>query len=540
MKRIISCVLLTVFICAFISGCTVVKKASYTLSGTVGKSNRIIGNIYSGVNYWSRDTLLAQMPFNTKEFFDENMDFIDTVEIMSATGGNENLDLYKDPLNYEVLDDYDFQPLIDCCKYIVDLGLRPSLKLGNIPLKLTGKPFKDGEFGVTVYPPSEDNYVNYYLYLKNCVQALSDEFGVEEVKTWRFGTITEAENPGWIQCTDEEFIKIYDCTVAAVEQVLGKEAEIGIHFMDYCSRTKAIFKHCSSGTNFITGESGVSLDYIDISYYIQNKTEYDLLDLRVTTVKSDAESYGLNIKVGVGEGRILRSKYDGAPLTSRILGDSYQAAMDTRNFMEAVEADIDYIWQWPNLTSAAVAPGLKLIGLKVQQLLKNTYGSYYNPMKRYSGGLSLHEYIKGFTAYNEAEDKAYAALYSMNIGGVSAKTKNISVKLDLPWNNGRVRIKKYIIDNSVNYFDEWTADYTAAGYTSAANNFGWALESPFDSNTWSSDLCKLFLSGYEKYKTYDIEPQAVESTQQIVNGQIELYTGITSDSVIYYEIELIG
>lgn len=83
-----------------------------------------------------------------------------------------------------VLDDYDFTRLIENCRGILALGAKPHLKLGGVPVKFTSD-YEYGGFGMNVYPP--DNYNVYYNYIKATASALVDEFGRDEVLSWRFG-----------------------------------------------------------------------------------------------------------------------------------------------------------------------------------------------------------------------------------------------------------------------------------------------------------------------------------------------------------------
>ena len=98
------------------------------------------------------------------------------------------------------------------------------IKTGNVPLKFTSNPVL-GAMRVNLLPP--DDYLRYHIYIKAVIQAMVDEFGAEEVASWRFGVFTEFENPDWFcvindqDSTKDAFLKIYDCTVSAIEHVLG-------------------------------------------------------------------------------------------------------------------------------------------------------------------------------------------------------------------------------------------------------------------------------------------------------------------------------
>ena len=76
-------------------------------------------------------------------------EFAEYMENMGATGGNDRRDCFKDPANRAVLDDYDFSRLVAGCRNIVRLGLKPYLKLGNVPRKFSSN-IDSGDFGMNM------------------------------------------------------------------------------------------------------------------------------------------------------------------------------------------------------------------------------------------------------------------------------------------------------------------------------------------------------------------------------------------------------
>ena len=69
---------------------------------------------------------------------------------MQCTGGAANRDLFKDPLDFDTLDDYDFSSLITSCKGILTYGAKPHLKLGSVPLKYSALARTDTTFGTNI------------------------------------------------------------------------------------------------------------------------------------------------------------------------------------------------------------------------------------------------------------------------------------------------------------------------------------------------------------------------------------------------------
>ncbi len=90
-------------------------------------------NVVNNVNVWS----IEGNPFVGAKVNEENniFEFVDYVQLMQCSGGTEARDLFINPLDKTVLDDYDFTRLIENCRGVLNLGAKPMLKLGSVPLK---------------------------------------------------------------------------------------------------------------------------------------------------------------------------------------------------------------------------------------------------------------------------------------------------------------------------------------------------------------------------------------------------------------------
>ena len=201
---------------------------------------KTITNKFGDVNMWWRDqTWMKQAAAQPKDYFAANFPFVQRIEIMVATGGNQRLDLFKAPLDRTNLTDYDFGRLVQTCENIVAKGLKPMVKTGWVPLKLSAKP-QIGEYGTNVRSPADyDAYYAYYAYIKAIAEALKEHFGIAELKTWSWGVGVEYQNTDWFQAEDGKpettglaFCRLYDTTVAALEDALGPEnVTVGAHNM---------------------------------------------------------------------------------------------------------------------------------------------------------------------------------------------------------------------------------------------------------------------------------------------------------------------
>jgi hypothetical protein len=77
---------------------------------------KVIGNKVSNINLWSLNGLLGTIDIN--ETADANR-FTEYMQIMTATGGNADRDLFVNPNDRTVLDDYDFSSLLQACHKII-------------------------------------------------------------------------------------------------------------------------------------------------------------------------------------------------------------------------------------------------------------------------------------------------------------------------------------------------------------------------------------------------------------------------------------
>ncbi len=298
--------------------------------------NSPIGNRFSNVSLWhylgtsaDEETFHRWAEEMPAGWLKENYPWLEEAQIYIASGGSYkgferqdgdaadcefDRDLFRDPSDRSVLDDYDFAPLVRACRNMLDQGIRPCLKLHNVPIKYSAHPKIDW-FRVNVRPP--DDYQVYANYIKALVASVVEAFGEEEVGQWRWYVGTEFDNKNWYQAQDEtpestaeEFLKLYDWSVDALETVLGEHCgPIGSHAMmggDMYWDPEIFFEHCRSGKNYASGTSGSRLDFFAISVY-------DVAAVHLTHVKGEwAELEGTDnvlasITLGTGSANIPAS-----------------------------------------------------------------------------------------------------------------------------------------------------------------------------------------------------------------------------------------
>jgi len=509
-------------------------------------TGKVIGNKVSNCNLWSLDGLLGNISI------DETADstrFTEYIQIMTATGGNADRDLFKDPMDKTVLDDYDFSPLLAACHKILDLGAKPDIITGAVPLKFTTDPVM-GVFGVNVYPP--DDFNQYYTYICAVAQALVDEFGKEEVLTWHFGVLTEYENKDWFMAKSGTpadscvaFCKLYDFTVAALQKTIGQNVFVGAHSMTVVEGLwdeRDFIGHCANGINYSTGEKGTRLCYLSVSFYDSKPGEFSDLTLpeTIAVLRDKAESVGLNnLTYGVDEGRILSGTPGAAAsdLNLRICGYTYQAGYDARLIKQMIDNNIDYFTSWGYTTNGHWG-GLATVSFHVANCFYDMAASRRLTVKKCIANL-LGAEIEAVAGFDTQTNKLHIMAYNFKNKTDYKYSADLKFNIKVPQFKGKtVKITKYVIDDSCNFFDEWQADRKTYGITDSC--FTWSPDDPaLDTPTtltaqWARDL--YFKELRPKYKECS---KLVPSTETVMvkNGSLTLKATAAPNAVVFYEIE---
>jgi xylan 1,4-beta-xylosidase len=512
--------------------------ARQTFHIQMGTSGQILWNVADNVNVWdyasSWHEAMEQAP---KDYFSNRLPFVKYVQFMTAAGGNEQRDLFKEPLNRTVSDDYAFAPLIRGCRNVIRQGLIPHLKLGNVPLKYS-KNYKIGTFGVNVLPP--DDYRQWHGYIKALIRSLVNEFGLEQVRRWRFGCVTEYENSDWFsvdnnpEITREAYFKLYDYTVDAVQQVLGENICIGAHSMT-CSEglwdEREFIAHCAHGINYYTGKTGSRLCFLAASFYEMSpgKPNQHTFSQSIDILRKTAEKEGFdNLFYGVDEGRILNG-LDGKPLYPRAVGYTWQAAFDARLYRMAYDNQIDYFSHW-SYTTNNLNQGILSVSAQTSALFYKMNGAVRLAVKQETDESSKDGETGAIAAWNRELNKVYLLFYAYSNSVHSQGSRNILCQLDGIEKSGRVTATRTLISNNSNFFDEWLADWKKFGI-SEDNFAGWSSDSFVID---PSLLPKERLAYYESCAA--LKPET--GTLTVEAGTLNIRTTIPVHGVLLYEIEL--
>ena len=509
----------------------------------------VLSNPASNINIWSIEGDPFVGAVKHPEY--DIMEFVNYIQLMQCSGGNAQRDLFVDPYDKTVLDDYNFAPLINNCRGILELGAKPLLKLGSVPLKYSAKANTDAEFDTNIYPP--DDYNVYYNYIVALAQALVDEFGKEEVLTWRFGVMTEYENASWFMANsgdpDEsaaEYCKLYDYTVAALIDVIG-DVFVGAHSMTV---TEGIWdeaefiKHCAQGTNYKTGKKGSRLCYLSASFYDLEPGEYTkgkTLAETIDYLRETAESYGLNNLIfGIDEGRILcgnSSGKDSDQLLSRTCGYTYQAGYDARMYKTMFENDINYFSSWDYLSNG-LFDGNPTVSYHVASNAAKFGGAKLVSTEKTKRGYVPFAEVDAVSAFDEGDNTLRIMAYNFKNKVNYTAPANINFTVKVPQFEGQnVKITAYVIDDDCNYFDEWQEDRVKYGI--GDDCFGWSPDDPtIESTVTLSDpeAREIYYSElHDKY--YECSKLVpTETTATVVNGEISLDITLDPHAVVFYEI----
>ena len=512
----------------------------YNYSIDAGLQGDTVGNKVSNVNVWEMGT---QFYDAQNESENDIFEFVEYIQLMQCTGGNEQRDLFKNPLDTSVKDDYDFTRLIKNCRGILSLGAKPCLKIGNTPLKFTEKP-EIGGFGVNVLPP--DDYDVYYDYISALAKSLVDEFGREEVLKWHFTVFTEFENADWFKCatpkeTAAEFCKIYDYTVQALIDNIGEKVYVGAHSMatteGYWDEREFI-RHCAEGTNFKTGKNGTRLCLISASYYESepgNTGKRKNLVQTINHLRRAAEKYGLELDYGIDEGRVLSSKpgKDNDELLSRTVGYRWQAAFDARIYAQCIQNNIDYFSSW-TYKSEGLNSGNPTLSFHIANLISKGKNSKILAVRRLPGGLipgaetcalaSIEDNTLRIMAYNYKNDLSYDRSAKINL-----RIRN------LPFENGKVKATVYTIDDNCNYFDDWIADREKYGI--GDDCFDWSPDCPNIGGSLRDEQARKIY--FEKLKAEYAEKSWLtpfETELEVTDGKLIINDELGGNTVRFYEI----
>ena len=495
-------------------------------------------NVPSCITVWNCNEAMRNVP---ADYYRENLPFVEYAQICMATGGNYYRDHFRDPRNLSVNDDYDFTKLVGYCRRLLERGLKPYLKLGNVPHKLsTG--YDVMEFAVNVRPPADYNW--WRSYVTAMARTLVDTFGVETVRGWSFGSVQEYNHYEWFsvgdndpRATDEAICKLYDYTIDALQQVLGDDVCVGVHSMAGDDRESTLIRHCARGKNYITGKTGTRLCFVATSFYHNAITTAGNWDANfmnsIRRMRSVAEDNGLNYLFYIVDEGFMLGGREVLPLAPRLVGFTWQAAYNARSFLWALDERVASFSYWNH------AKG-ELLSTSAQSALLFHRMSGANRLNLVRDSASFKHYISsdstvdvnGVASYDMRRNKLYLYIYSYS--GEPERKVDIGVRFtfsDVPYSGETKAVRTLISDHS-NRFDEWLADMRDKGLTDEQlrSDEGWSHEG-FVVRDDLLDPARLH--AYKDASRLRPEPE----TLRVVNGKLEVCSVLPLHCVALYEID---
>jgi len=299
-----------------------------------------------------------------------------------------------------------------------------------------------------------------------------NEFGLSEVRSWKWGLMPEMDNALTFITSDNNSIttknavfKLYDYTVAAIESVLGaSNVNVGIHFMGchynvfYDGRD--FIDHCVSGTNYYTSTTGTQLDFLASSSYYLSPGDRDVYyspEDSIGPYKTRAMANGISLEYGFDEGYVLYGPDSLELKGCRTAGISWNTAHFAELFRKAVLYDWDYITVWRTDSNADWFDVPSPTG-NLMRLAYMMSGSGRQLVERSGSPALSTDMVHAVSGFNTDDKKVYVLAYNQNDNISSTTSEDITINIsNIAADSGStVTVKKWIIDDDhSSYWKTW-------------------------------------------------------------------------------------
>lgn len=402
-------------------------------------TNALQGPMYS---FWSTRPMVNQTRFNSANFIAdiENIKpYVTSYNLVRMLGGRtDDKNTFYQGVDASGNIITDFSGLITSMQNFMQTGFKPRIVLDNVPWEMSPPRIVD-TYGNSKPPADYDlwrQYINAFL------QTLVDEFGMEEVKTWRFRVSTEPNyTPNHWRGTKDEYFKHYDITVDEVLQVIP-DAIIGpgnLLTEGAATYTTELIDHCANGTNYATGEQGTKMDFFSISYYEKIDQNTVKLPAVAELYRSKLNSYPQfsDIPFDIQEFGMLRDENGKRGLSlsdGTELGASWYATIADM----AYQYGITEIYDWGQEVEASNLPqGRKNVTAMLQKMEGGDRVEAIATINGYAGVIPV---VK--------DDRIYVLVYNHNPSRTSTATRTLYPQIE----GGAIS------DNSEWTMNEWTVD----------------------------------------------------------------------------------
>jgi len=502
-KRRCACLIVSTLTCGALLSPSGVYAANSININAVLQSD-VITNKFNTLNSWHYNSDWGSLASSQPDsYVTSNYPFIKYVRLFTATGGcytgysgcsgGNDRDLFVNPADTATMTDYKFDSLKASIRNVLDKGLKPYIVTGNVPVKYSAAPYI-GAFNVNTRPPTD--YSTYYDYIKAMADALVSQFGVAEIKTWKWGVLSEFENADWFwdgpgstpdaNASKTAYFKLYDYTVAALQSSIGAgNLTVGAHAMAVTPGLwdpRDFIDHVATGTNYKTGGTGTQINFITASYYDNAPGVYtaNSLPFVINRLRDRAIMNGLtNLQVGVDEGWFLTDT-SGKDLFSRSSGTGYQGAYMAKKIKEMVDYNIDWFSVWA-LNAYGVWGGASVptISTNVIALASRMAGERRAGLSIGGSASGSGNVVDGFASYSDSTKKLHVLVYNYNSdpGAASSESLTIAINNIAAVSGGSVNVKSWTVDDThANFWPRWWSD-KGSSLTSADYGGFWSPRS---------------------------------------------------------------
>lgn len=497
-------------------------------------TGEVVGELY---NFWSTRPMINLERFNATGFrnsVEGLKDYVKSYNIVRTMGGRlDNKNNYYKGVDESGKIITDFRGLISSLRNFNRTGLKPRIVLDNVPWEMSGDVRQEDTYGNS-RPPLD--YGIWRQYVNAFAQALVDEFGMQEVKTWRFRVGTEPNlSPGHWRGTKDQYFKHYDFTVDELTKVIpdaivgpGNSLTEGV-----ATFTTEIIDHCAVGRNFATGEIGTRMSFFALSYY----EKIDLNTIKfpgvVSSYRTKLDSYSQfrNIPFDIQEFGMLRdeNRERGFSLSDGTdLGASWYATIADM----AYESRLSEIYDWgQEIESSTLPAGRKNVMYMLQKIedgnrLRASKPKNVNNRTSFAGAIPV---VK--------EGNIYLLVYNHNTSRKVTSSREFFPQLEGSLINGTTswKMNEWTVDKSNGVFmHELYKDLRAAGVGEKSNGriYGNRPSDRFEDG-WKNVLN----SNLDKYEKMSQLPQTL--TDSIVtkeDGKLTLKVNLKSHAVKLIEL----
>ncbi len=402
----------------------------------------VVGTFY---NFWSTRPMINQTRFNSSGFrtgeVESVKDYVKSYNLVRMLGGRtDDLNEYYQGVDASGNIITDFSGLLTSMRNFRLTGLKPRIVLDNVPWEMSLPKVVD-TYGNSK-PPTDYNlwrqYINAFL------NTLVNEFGMAEVKTWRFRVATEPNyTPDHWRGTKEDYFKHYDITVDEVLKVIP-DAIIGPGNMlteGSATYSTELIDHCATGTNYATGQKGTKMSFFCISYYEKIDQNTVKLPDDIGPYRNSLDSYAQfrDIPLDIQEFGVLRDENGkrGVSLNDATeLGASWYATIADMAF----KYRISEIYEWGQEIEGSNLPQGRRNVSKMFQMMED--GSRLQAVHNLSGYAGVIPVVKN--------NVIYLLVYNHNPSRTSTAKNTIYPRLEGGLISGGTKWK----------MNEWTVDKT--------------------------------------------------------------------------------